>query len=202
MSLIKGMVSGVIGAIIFIIFLFILDIGVMVSILAGIISFAATLLIFHSLSSKTVELELQYVHDEYYQNILNEGYEKLKYIQSEVGNIKNQGIQKDGNEILEICGSIFKNLEENPTDIKAIRQFFTYYLDAMLTIFQKYNQIAKSGIKGEKQDEINVQMTQNLGMVKELLHSKLRKLFEDDFMDLDTELQTLNKMMEMEGIRS
>ena len=43
MSLINGMVSGVIGAIIFIIFLFILDIGMVVSILAGIISFAATL---------------------------------------------------------------------------------------------------------------------------------------------------------------
>ena len=202
MSLINGMVSGVIGAIIFIIFLFILDIGMVVSILAGIISFAATLLIFHSLTSKTIELEMESVHDEYYQTILNEGYEKLKSIQSEVGNIKNQVIQKDGIEILEICESIFKNLEENPTDIKVIRQFFTYYLDALLTIFQKYNQIAKSGMKGEKENQINEQMTQNLGMVKELLHSKLRKLFEDDFMDLDTELQTLNKMMEMEGIRS
>ena len=202
MSLINGMVSGVIGAIIFIIFLFILDIGMVVSILAGIISFAATLLIFHSLTSKTIELEMESVHDEYYQTILNEGYEKLKSIQSEVGNIKNQGIQKDGIEILEICESIFKNLEENPTDIKVIRQFFTYYLDALLTIFQKYNQIAKSGMKGEKQVQIHEQMTQNLGMVKELLHSKLKKLLEDDFMDLDTELQTLNKMMEMEGIRS
>ena len=111
-------------------------------------------------------------------------------------------IQKDGIEILEICESIFKNLEENPTDIKVIRQFFTYYLDALLTIFQKYNQIAKSGMKGEKQVQIHEQMTQNLGLVKELLHSKLKKLLEDDFMDLDTELQTLNKMMEMEGIRS
>ena len=202
MNFINGMVSGVIGAIIFIIFLFILDIGMVVSILAGIISFAATLLIFHSLTSKSIELEIESVHDEYYQNILNEGYEKLKLIQTEVDNITNQGIQKDGNEIIEICGSIFKNLEENPTDIVAIRQFFTYYLDAMLTIFQKYNQISKSGMKGDKQDEINHQMTQNLGMVKELLHSKLRKLFEDDFMDLDIELQTLNKMMEMEGIRS
>ena len=202
MSLINGMVSGVIGAIIFIIFLFILDIGMVVSILAGIISFAATLLIFHSLTSKTIELEMESVHDEYYQTILNEGYEKIKLIQSEVGNIKNQGIQKDGIEILEICESIFKNLEENPTDIKVIRQFFTYYLDALLTIFQKYNQIAKSGMKGEKQVQIHEQMTQNLGLVKELLHSKLKKLLEDDFMDLDTELQTLNKMMEMEGIRS
>ena len=201
MGLIKGMVSGVIGAIIFIIFLFMLDIGVMVSILAGIISFAATLLIFHSLTSKTIELEMESVHDEYYQTILNEGYEKIKLIQTEVGNIKNQGIQKDGIEILEICGSIFKTLEESPTDIKVIRQFFTYYLEALLTIFQKYNQIAKSGIKGEKQDRIHEQMTRNLGMVKELLHSQLKKLLEDDFMDLDTELQTLNKMMEMEGIR-
>ena len=70
MSLINGMVSGVIGAIIFIIFLFILDIGMVVSILAGIISFAATLLIFHSLTSKSIELEIESVHDEYYQTDL------------------------------------------------------------------------------------------------------------------------------------
>lgn len=202
MSLIKGTVAGVIGAIVFLIFLFFLDIGVMVSIIAGIISFAATLLIFHSLSSKTIELEIESVHDEYYQNILKEGYEKLQNIQSEVDYIENQAVQKDGIEIIEICGSIYKNLEENPADVKAIRQFFTYYLDALLTIFQKYNQISKSKVKEEKQNQIDERMTQNLGLVKELLHSQLKKLLEDDFMDLDTELQTLTKMMEMEGIRS
>ena len=40
-------------------------------------------------------------------------------------------------------------------------------------------------------------------MVKELFHSKLKKLLENDFVDLDVaERETLNKMMEMEGIRS
>ena len=201
MSLIKGIVSGIIGAIVFIIFLFMLDIGFMVSIIAGSVTFAAILLIFHSLFSKTVELEIETVSDEFYQNILNEGYKKIESIQYEVKHTKNQVIQQYGTEILEICGKIFKNLEENPKDVKAIRQFFTYYLEALLTIFQKYNQIAKNGLKGEEQVKIDEQMTQNLEMLKELFHSQLKKLLEDDFMDLDTELQTLNKMMEMEGIR-
>ncbi|WP_428912361.1 5-bromo-4-chloroindolyl phosphate hydrolysis family protein [Niallia sp. Krafla_26] len=202
MSFIKGMVSGGIGAIIFLIFLFLLDIGLLVSVMAGIISFAATLLIFHSLFSKRIEIEVESVHEEYYQNILNEGYEKIKLIQSQVKNIKNPNIQKDGNEILEICKSIFTNLEEDPKDVKVIRQFFTYYLDALLTIFQKYNKIANSSLKGDKRVEIDERMTQNLVRVKELFHSQLKKLLEDHFMDLDTEIQTLNKMMEMEGIRS
>ena len=201
MSLIKGIVSGIIGAIVFIIFLFMLDIGFIVSIIAGSVTFAAILLIFHSLFSKTVELEIETVSDEFYQNILNEGYKKIESIQHEVKNTKNQVIQQYGTEILEICGKIFENLEENPKDVKAIRQFFTYYLDALFTIFQKYNQIAKNGLKGEEQVKIDEQMTHNLEMLKELFHSQLKKLLEDDFMDLDTELQTLNKMMEMEGIR-
>lgn len=202
MSLFKGIISGITAAIIFLIFLFMLDIGLLRSIIAGTVSFAAILLIFHSLSSKTIEIELDSVHAEYYQTILNEGYEKLKSIQSEVKNIKNSNIQNDGKEIFKICKSIFKNLEENPKDVKVIRQFFTYYLEALLTIFQKYNQIANSGLKGEKQDDIDERMTQNLEKVKELFHSQLKKLLEDHFMDLDTELQTLNKMMEMEGIGS
>jgi 5-bromo-4-chloroindolyl phosphate hydrolysis protein len=105
-------------------------------------------------------------------------------------------------EILEICESIFKNLEEKPQDLKVIRQFFTYYIDAILTIFQKYNAIANSGLTGDKKGQIDKQMTENLAMVKELFQSKLKKLLENDFIDLDVELQTLNKMMEMEGIRS
>lgn len=202
MSLIKGMVSGIIGAIVFLIFLFILDIGVIFSILSGVVSFAAILLIFHSLTSKTVEIEIESIHNEYYQTILHEGYEKLQSIQSQVENIKNPNIRSDGTEILEICKNIFKSLEENPKDIKVIRQFFTYYLEALLTIFQKYNRIVNSGLKGEKQVEIDERMTQNLVRVKELFHSQLKKLLQDHFMDLDTELQTLNKMMEMEGIQS
>ena len=58
MSLFKGIISGITGAIFFLIFLFVLDIGFMVSIMAGIVSFAAILLIFSSLSSKTIEIEV------------------------------------------------------------------------------------------------------------------------------------------------
>ena len=45
-------------------------------------------------------MEIDSVHDEFYQNILNEGYEKLQSIKAEVKNIKNQDIQNDGMEIL------------------------------------------------------------------------------------------------------
>ena len=52
-------------------------------------------------------MEIDSVHDEYYQNILDEGYEKLQSIKGEVKNIKNQDIQKDGMEILETCENHF-----------------------------------------------------------------------------------------------
>ena len=200
MILFKGLVSGTIGAIMFIIFLFILDIGVTFSITAGVVSFAATLLIFQSISVKPAELEIGTVSHEFYQNILNEGYQKLELIQSEVNQSQNPDIQKDGNEILGICNSIFKNLEENPTDVTAVRQFFTYYLDALLTIYQKYNRLVNSGLKGEEKGKLDDLVTHNLGMLKELFHTQLQRLLEDDFTDLDTELQTMKKMMEMEGI--
>ena len=135
---------------------------------------------------------MESVHDEYYQTILNEGYEKIKLIQFEVGNIKNQGIQKAGIEILEICGSIFKALEESPTDIKVIRQFFTYYLRCIaLRFFKSITKLPKAEMKGEKQVQIHEQMTQNLGLVKELLHSKLKKLLEDDFIGLGYRITNL-----------
>ncbi len=200
MSIFKGFLSGMIGAIMFVIFLFILDIGLLFSITASLASFAAVLLITYSLSSKHIELEIGTVSDEFYLNILNEGYKKLDLIQNEVNQSSNPVIQEDGNEIMAICGQIFQNLEENPTDVTSIRQFFTYYLDALLTIFQKYNGLVRNGLKGEEKGKLDELVTHNLVMLKELFHSQLKKLLEDDFMDLDTELQTLKKMIEMEGI--
>ena len=43
-------------------------------------------------------------------------------------------------------------------------------------------------------------MNQHLDSLKKIFEDKLNKLLEDDFMDLDIELQMLNKMMKAEGI--
>ena len=84
--------------------------------------------------------------------------------------------------------------------MKAVRQFFTYYLDALLNILRKSNQISINGLKSDELARIHVQMNQHLDSLKKIFEDKLNKLLEDDFMDLDIELQMLNKMMKAEGI--
>ena len=84
--------------------------------------------------------------------------------------------------------------------MKAVRQFFTYYLDALLNILRKSNQISKNGLKSDELARIHAQINQHLDSLKKIFEDKLNKLLEDDFMDLDIELQMLNKMMKAEGI--
>ena len=81
-----------------------------------------------------------------------------------------------------------------------IRQFFTYYLDALLTILQKYNQIARNRIKGNDIVEMEDRVKQNLELLQDLFTSTWNKLLEDDFINLDIELQTLQKMLKSEGV--
>jgi 5-bromo-4-chloroindolyl phosphate hydrolysis protein len=200
MSLLKGMLSGIIGAIVFITFLFVINTGFLISGIAGFISFGAALLIFHSLSQPNTSIDVQTTSDEFYQNTLEEGYQKVEKIRLEVQKINDLKMKSQGEELVEICDKILQKLKEDPKDMKAVRQFFTYYLDALLNILQKSNQISKNGLKGEEVTRIHIQMNQHLDSLKKIFEDKLNKLLEDDFMDLDIELQMLNKMMKAEGI--
>ncbi|RDW20006.1 hypothetical protein CWR48_06775 [Oceanobacillus arenosus] len=202
MNLIKGVISGAIGAILFILFLFVLDAGTIISIIIGIISFLATLLIFHSLTSKTVEEETQLATSSFYLNILNEGHAKLATIKNEVTNIQKDSIRTQANELLRICDQIFKELEENLQDIQTVRQFFTYYLDALHTILKKYNQISRNELRGNDIEKMEERVAQNLELLHDLFISIRNKLLEDDVIDLDIELQTLQKMLKSEGVSS
>jgi hypothetical protein len=65
---------------------------------------------------------------------------------------------------------------------------------------RKSNQISKNGLKSDELARIHIQMNQHLDSLKKIFEDKLNKLLEDDFMDLDIELQMLNKMMKAEGI--
>jgi 5-bromo-4-chloroindolyl phosphate hydrolysis protein len=200
MTLLKGILSGSIGAIVFITFLFVINIGFLVSAIAGFVSFGATLLIFNSLSQSNTTIEVQSASDQFYRNALKEGYQKVDEIRLEVQKINDLKMKEQGEELIEICDKIFRKLEEDPKDMKAVRQFFTYYLDALLNILQKSNQISNNGLKGDEVARIHAQINQHLDSLKKIFEDKLNKLLEDDFMDLDIELQMLNKMMKAEGI--
>lgn len=200
MTAMKGIISGVIGAVAFATFLFVVNASPLLSIIVGGVCYGASFLVLRSLFSGNTEIEIDSVSEEFYRSTIKEGRKKFTLIKNEIENINDVQIRRQGNEIIDMLNKIFAALEEDPKDVKIIRDFFTYYLDVLVKILQKFNQITKNSTKNDIYNKAYTQMSENLNMLNKFFDSVLHKLMEDEFTDLDVELQTLNKMLKVEGI--
>ena len=155
MSLLKGILSGSIEAIVFITFLFVINTGFSDFCNCWICIVWCNSINFQFFSHSNMSIEVQTTSDEFYRSALKEGYQKVVEIRLEVQKINDLKMKNQGEELVEICDKIFRKLEEDPKDMKAVRQFFTYYLDALLNILRKSNQISKNGLKSDELTRIH-----------------------------------------------
>lgn len=132
-------------------------------------------------------------------SVLETGFEKLGSLEQKSLQIDKEEIRLKIGRIYSLGQKILDTVRDNPSDYRAARQFFNYYLDATNSILDKYVTLQNN------RDHLSIaedsfQKTENLLDTIEVAYQKqLEKLFEDDVMDLDTELKVLAKTIKSEG---
>jgi 5-bromo-4-chloroindolyl phosphate hydrolysis protein len=133
------------------------------------------------------------------ETALEAGFEKLYALEKKSFNIESEEIRRKIGRIYELGQKILDDVRENPSDYNAARQFFNYYLDATNSILDKYVILQKNSEYLSIADK-SFRKTEDLLDTVELAYQKqLEKLYEDDVMDLDTELKVLAKTIKSEG---
>lgn len=200
MTAMKGIISGVIGAVAFAMFLFMVNASPLLSIIAGGVCYGASFLILRYLFSGNTEIEIDSVSEDFYRSTIKEGRKKFILIKNEIENINDVQIRRQGNEIIDKMNKMFAEVEDEPKKVKLIRDVFTYYLDGLLKILQKFNEISKNSTRNDIYNKTYAQMLENLEKLNQFFDSVLHKLLEDELTDLNVEFQVLNKMLKVEGI--
>lgn len=195
----RGILSGVIGGVVFILSSVVVGFNFLISALLAVGGYIAGTFIFHEKDEIDVHLSggvTQAMLDE----TLAEGYKKLKVLKEYRKKIFNESVGRKIDAIADVIDRIFENFKKDPKDIKAARQFLSYYLDSTLKIVDKYIDLSARGIK-------SADLVQSLAKVEELLDTiyhafekQLEILVKDDVMDLDTELKLLESTIKMEGL--
>ena len=106
-------------------------------------------------------------------------------------------------EILEICtvaNDIFDNFVKDPKDIKASRRFLIYYLDTTERIVAKYYELSRSTYLSDEAKKTLKNVENTLVLIKDSFRSHLKKLTENDVMDLEAEVKVLQNTIKREGI--
>ena len=102
--------------------------------------------------------------------------------------------------IEEITGKILKYQKEHPNKEGQLRSFLNYYLPTTLKILRAYAQLDAQGIEGENISAAKKRIEDMMDQVVYGFERQLDKLFQDDAMDITSDVEVLENMLKKDGL--
>jgi 5-bromo-4-chloroindolyl phosphate hydrolysis protein len=104
-------------------------------------------------------------------------------------------------EVVGLCGTadqIIAELAAQPRKLDAARGFLTYYLDAAQRIVEGYVSLARRGGSASEINQTLARAEASLKIVQEAFDRQLAAVLEDRAMDLDSEIELLERTVRSE----
>ena len=132
--------------------------------------------------------------------ILEEGDRALDEMQKLKSTIKDPAVQDKIDQIMEITEKISQDAIEDPSDIPQIKKFFRYYLPTTIKLLNAYDRMSSQGIEGENIDKSIANINEMLDVAISAYKKRLDSLFENQALDIETDIDVMNQMLEREGL--
>ena len=102
--------------------------------------------------------------------------------------------------IEEITRKILKYQKEHPNREGQLRSFLSYYLPTTLKILRAYAQLDAQGIEGENISAAKARIEGMMDQVVAGFEKQLDKLFQDDALDITSDVAVLENMLKKDGL--
>jgi len=134
------------------------------------------------------------------ENFKSEGAATIKKIRAANDAIDGEAISEKLERLENITARIFSYVEAHPQKLPDTRKFLNYYLPTTLKLVEKYQQYDQmdpqpANILQAKQDIENT-----LDTIDTAFNNLLESLYQDDTLDVSTDITVLEKMLEQEGL--
>lgn len=141
---------------------------------------------------ETDDLELQVL-----QRTVEEGFVKLQSFDQLIPSIRDSEVRSEMRIVSREAHVLFEELFISPREVKKVRDFFTFYLDSLLSISEKFADLERRG--AQVQVDTREQLQSNLKMIAQKLKQQQSLLLEGDTVDLERELLTIEKVLAQES---
>ncbi len=132
--------------------------------------------------------------------ILEEGNRALSEMGRLYMSIKDPEVRVKINEIMRITDKITQDAIDDPKDIPQIRKFMNYYLPTTLKLLNSYDRMSSLGIEGENLDRSMKNINEMLDAAIAAYKKRLDSLFENQALDIETDIEVMNTMLAREGL--
>ena len=132
--------------------------------------------------------------------IVEEGNRALSEMGRLYLSIKDTDVRMKINEIMRITDKITQDAIEDPSDIPQIKKFMNYYLPTTIKLLNAYDRMSAQGIEGDNLDKSMKSINEMLDAAIEAYKKRLDSLFENQALDIETDIKVLNTMLAREGL--
>lgn len=132
--------------------------------------------------------------------ILKEGNRALGEMGRLYMSIKDPEVRKKINEIMRITDKIAQDAIEDPSDIPQIKKFMNYYLPTTIKLLNAYDRMSSQGIEGENLAKSMKNINEMLDTAIEAYKKRLDSLFANQALDIESDIEVMNTMLEREGL--
>lgn len=132
--------------------------------------------------------------------IVEEGNRALSEMGRLYMSIREPEVRQKINEIMRITDKIVQDAIEDPDDIPQIKKFMNYYLPTTIKLLNAYDRMSTQGIEGENLDKSMNSINEMLDTAIAAYKKRLDSLFENQALDIETDIEVMNTMLAREGL--
>lgn len=132
--------------------------------------------------------------------LLGEGERYVKEICRLNDEIIGEDISKQLDDLEEIVASIFETIKRKPEKMPELRKLMQYYLPMTVKVVTSYRDFENERVPSIQLEESKQEIKETLEKVKVAFVTLREKLFQEDVLDVSTDLDVLEAMMSQEGL--
>ena len=99
-----------------------------------------------------------------------------------------------------VSAKIFAQLQDDPEKLPQLRKFMDYYLPTSLKLLNTYAELEAQDVEGANISESKRRIEQSMDTLVTAFENQLDKLFQDDALDVSTDIEVMEKMLSADGL--
>lgn len=133
--------------------------------------------------------------------IIAEGKTAMAEMRRLRGSIREERVRGKIDQLMDVSDKIVRDAIEDPSDVPQIKKFLSYYLPTTIKLLNAYDRMGAQGIAGENLDHSMRSIEEMLDTAIAAYRRQLDSLFENQALDIETDISVLNTMLAREGLK-
>ena len=132
--------------------------------------------------------------------LIRQGQDMLRAIREENDRIPDPILSYKMEQLDDIANRIFRTVAEQPGKAPQIRRFMDYYLPTTLKMLTGYRKMDERQLQGTTAAATRKQIEDAMDVVLQAFNKQLDTLYQDDMLDISTDIDVLETMMRQDGL--